>query len=49
MDICEMIRVCQSIQDLCRHHGDLFVVNDRVGVTIAMDADVMHIGPGYIR
>lgn len=44
MDTCEMIQVCRIIQDLCRQHGALFIVNDRVDVALAMDADGIHVG-----
>ena len=44
MDTGEMIRVCRIIQDLCRQHGALFLVNDRVDVALAMDADGVHVG-----
>jgi len=40
----EMIRVCQIIQDLCRQYGAIFIVNDRVDVALAMDADGVHVG-----
>lgn len=44
MDTGEMIRVCQIIQDLCRQYGAIFIVNDRVDVALAMDADGVHVG-----
>ena len=44
MDTGEMIRVCEIIQDLCRQHGAMFIVNDRVDVALAMNADGVHIG-----
>ncbi len=44
MDAGEMIRVCAIIQDLCRQHGAIFIVNDRVDVALAMDADGVHVG-----
>jgi len=44
MDTGEMIRVCATIQALCRQHGAVFIVNDRVDVALAMDADGVHIG-----
>jgi thiamine-phosphate pyrophosphorylase len=44
MDTGEMIRVCQAIQDLCRQHKATFIVNDRVDVALAMDADGVHVG-----
>jgi thiamine-phosphate pyrophosphorylase len=44
MDTGEMIRVCATIQDLCRQHRAVFIVNDRVDVALAMDADGVHVG-----
>ena len=44
MDTGEMIRVCAIIQDLCRQHGAVFIVNDRVDVALAMEADGVHVG-----
>jgi thiamine-phosphate pyrophosphorylase len=44
MDTGEMIRVCGIIQTLCRQHGAIFIVNDRVDVALAMDADGVHVG-----
>ena len=44
MDTGEMIRICAIIQDLCRQHGAMFIVNDRVDVALAMDADGVHVG-----
>ena len=44
MDTGEMIRVCEIIQNLCRRHGAIFIVNDRVDVALAMDADGVHVG-----
>ena len=44
METGEMIRVCEIIQDLCRQHGAIFIVNDRVDVALAMHADGVHVG-----
>jgi thiamine-phosphate pyrophosphorylase len=44
MDTGEMIRICAAIQELCRHHGAIFLVNDRVDIALAMDADGVHVG-----
>ena len=44
MDTGKMIRVCQIVQDLCRQYGAIFIVNDRVDVALAMDADGVHVG-----
>ena len=34
----------RSIEELCRRHGALFVVNDDVEVALALDADGVHLG-----
>jgi thiamine-phosphate pyrophosphorylase len=44
METGEMIRVCHAIQDMCRQHGATFIVNDRVDVALAIDADGVHVG-----
>ena len=44
MDTGEMIRVCAAIQELCRRQGAIFIVNDRVDVALAVDADGVHVG-----
>jgi thiamine-phosphate pyrophosphorylase len=44
MDTGEMIRVCEIIQTLCRQYDAIFIVNDRIDVALAMDADGVHIG-----
>jgi len=44
MNTGEMIAVCTVIQGLCRQHGAIFIVNDRVDVALAIDADGVHVG-----
>jgi thiamine-phosphate pyrophosphorylase len=44
MDTGEMIHVCTIIQTLCGQHNAIFIVNDRVDVALAMDADGVHVG-----
>ena len=39
-----LIELGAAIQKLCREHGALFVVNDRVDVALALDADGVHVG-----
>jgi len=36
----------QELRDLCRRHGALFLVNDRVDLALAVDADGVHLGQG---
>ncbi len=40
----EMIRVATTLQKICRQAGTTFIVNDRVDVALAMDADGVHVG-----
>ncbi len=40
----EMIRVAQQIQALCKRAGVAFIINDRVDVAIASQADGVHLG-----
>ncbi len=40
----EMILLGQALRELTRKHGVLFVVNDRVDVALAVDADGVHVG-----
>ncbi len=34
----------QALQALCRRHGALFLVNDRIDLALAVDADGVHLG-----
>ena len=40
----EMIEVARQMKDLCKDAGVTFIVNDRVDVAIAADADGVHLG-----
>lgn len=40
----EMIERALDLRDLCRAHGVPFIVNDRVDVALAVDADGVHVG-----
>ena len=33
-----------AIRNLCRHHGALFIVNDRLDLALAVEADGVHLG-----
>ncbi len=34
----------QALRQLCREHGALFIVNDRIDLALAVDADGVHLG-----
>ena len=42
----ELIEIGQALRDLTRKHRVLFIVNDRVDVALAIDADGVHVGQG---
>lgn len=41
----QMIAEAQRIRDLCRAYGVPLVINDRVDIALAIDADGVHVGP----
>lgn len=41
----QLIALARSLRDLAHAHGALFIVNDRVDVVLAADADGVHLGP----
>ena len=43
-DDCDRIVIARQLKDLCQHYGALFLVNDRVDLAIAVDADGVHLG-----
>jgi thiamine-phosphate pyrophosphorylase len=42
----QLYRWSMAIGELCRQHQALFIVNDRVDIAIASDADGVHLGQG---
>ncbi|MDB9525352.1 thiamine phosphate synthase [Oscillatoria sp. CS-180] len=43
-DDCDRIGVARQLRDLCQRYGALFLVNDRVDLAMAVDADGVHLG-----
>jgi len=43
-DDCDRIVVARQLKELCHRYGALFLVNDRVDLAIAVDADGVHLG-----
>lgn len=41
----EWLRAGQEVMAVCRRYGVPFIVNDRVDVALALDADGVHVGP----
>jgi thiamine-phosphate pyrophosphorylase len=42
----ERLRQARALRQLCARHGALFVVNDRIDLALAVDADGVHLGQG---
>jgi thiamine-phosphate pyrophosphorylase len=40
----QMVEEARQIAGICRQHGVAFIVNDRVDVALAVDADGVHVG-----
>ncbi len=36
----------RALRQLCHHHGALFIVNDRIDLALAVEADGVHLGQG---
>ncbi len=43
-DLRDLLRQARTIQTLCRSHGAIFIVNDRVDLALAAGADGAHVG-----
>jgi thiamine-phosphate pyrophosphorylase len=43
-DDCDRLPLAQQLRDLCHQYGALFLVNDRVDLALAVDADGVHLG-----
>ncbi|WP_392351756.1 thiamine phosphate synthase [Parasynechococcus sp.] len=42
----QQLQEAQALADLCRRYGALFIVNDRIDLALAVDADGVHLGQG---
>jgi thiamine-phosphate pyrophosphorylase len=42
----ERLQQARALRQLCARHGALFVVNDRIDIALAVDADGVHLGQG---
>lgn len=40
------LQQAQALRELCSRHGALFLVNDRIDIALAVDADGVHLGQG---
>ncbi|MEM6835431.1 MAG: thiamine phosphate synthase [Cyanobacteria bacterium P01_C01_bin.120] len=43
-DDCDRILIAQALKALCQKYGALFLINDRVDLALAVDADGVHLG-----
>lgn len=43
-DLRELLSQARAIQELCRSHGAIFIVNDRLDLALAAGADGVHVG-----
>jgi len=43
-DDCDRLVVAQQLKTLCHQYGALFLINDRVDLALAVDADGVHLG-----
>jgi thiamine-phosphate pyrophosphorylase len=41
---CDRIVIAQQLKDLCHQYGALFLINDRVDLALAIEADGVHLG-----
>ena len=40
----ERLEEARTLADLCQHHGALLIINDRIDLALAVDADGVHLG-----
>ncbi len=41
----DLYEEARALQELCARRGKLFIVNDRLDIALAADADALHLGP----
>ncbi|MCP9808042.1 thiamine phosphate synthase [Cyanobium sp. HWJ4-Hawea] len=46
LDDSQKLGQARNLRQLCSRHGALFVVNDRIDIALAVDADGVHLGQG---
>ncbi|XP_073120891.1 thiamine biosynthetic bifunctional enzyme TH1, chloroplastic [Henckelia pumila] len=44
IDTNDFLEAAKTCQQICRHHGVPFLINDRIDIALACDADGVHIG-----
>ena len=42
----ERLQQARALRELCARHGALFIVNDRIDIALAVEADGVHLGQG---
>ena len=42
----QRLQQCRQLRQLCASHGALFIVNDRIDLALAVEADGVHLGQG---
>lgn len=43
-DDCERLRIARKLRQICHEYGALFIMNDRVDLALAVEADGVHLG-----
>src|SRR6185295_19119324 len=43
-DVRLLLREAAEVRDICSHYGVICIVNDRVDIALAIDADGVHLG-----
>ena len=40
----QFLQAAQEVQEVCRRHGIPLIINDRIDIALAVDADGVHVG-----